>query len=186
MPKPQRNENQRENEKRTLESLQDSVELLQKKNKSSKKGQTGISSDFSKKVHTLESAQLLCENAMAILSTKYVDNLLTLKHAQDPMEAMKALDQAEEIWEREAAVIQKFDADGGEVKFLLEMREQAYQLMADCLESSARTCSNDPSPVNIALCLAVIGVMDKMLGDFGRPETSSERQSLRDLAKSFK
>lgn len=185
MPEAQRQEDHHKRQEEKSDLLKSSVEKLKERGEAHLKERYGFSSDFLGKVQSQERAMELCEKAMQTLSCDYVEALVQFKEATESLQALKALEKGETLWQGEASVIRYFDKEGGEVQFLNSIREQTYTIMQDKLESAADACAQKPSPENVALCLAVLGVMDSILGEMGVPQASPERDRLRDIAKAF-
>jgi hypothetical protein len=66
------------------------------------------------------------------------------------------------------------------------MREKALTVLEERLRAAAEICHKNASPENVALCIAIMGTMDRMYADLGHPEGSEERRKLRDVARGFR
>lgn len=73
----------------------------------------------------LQEQQRLCDEAIDQLSDAYVEYLDMMDSTEDPLTMIQALYASEEIWKKSVATITKFDTEGSEKNFLLEMREHA-------------------------------------------------------------
>lgn len=145
----------------------------------------GLSEDFADKVESEERAMELCAQAMETLAGPFVDHLVAFRDATDTMHALQSLESAETLWQGESVLITQFDAEGQEREFLGQVRKQAYALYADKLEEVARQTKKDASPENVALCLALLGILDSIQESFGVPADDPNRQRLQNIAKAF-
>jgi hypothetical protein len=182
MPQAEREEDPQQRAEEKKQQLQGALAKLGAQ--TGKKSQ-GFSQAFLDQVQTPERAMELCEAAMFALSEQYVSCLERFKEASEPKAQLEALEEAETLWQREAGIVRHFDQEGEETQFLQEIRSQVLVLTNDKLEEAANACEKAPTEENAALCLALLGVMDTIYEEMGRPETSKERQRCRDLAKAF-
>ncbi|SCA62979.1 hypothetical protein SCG7086_AG_00270 [Chlamydiales bacterium SCGC AG-110-P3] len=185
MPELQRQEDDHKRQNEKSELLKSSMEKLKERGESHLRDRYGFSSDFLAKVQSQERAMELCEKAMETLADDYVEALVQFKEATEATHALEALEKGEALWQGEASIIRYFDKEGGEAQFLNGIREQTFVVLQDRLETSADTCTQHPTPENVALCLAILSVMDSVLGEMGVPPVSPERERLRDIARAF-
>ena len=163
------------------ERLQRSLDPLNQ----SSGGATGLSRNFSSQMETEETAMLRCEQSMQRLAENYVNELAAFKEETKPMAALKHLEAAESVWREEATVIRELDQDGEESQFLEEMRNMALMVMEERLVRAADVCAKNASPENVALCLALVGVVDEVWRTKGMPETDPLRRRLKQIATEF-
>ncbi len=141
----------------------------------------GLKGEFSE-----QAAMKLMEEAMESLANEYVQHLESFKMASEPVEVLGHLEVAETLWRSQARVIQKFDPNGEESKFLAQMRQLALNLMVDKLEEASERAGRNAKPENVACVLGLMAVIDHVWGEQGRPLNDPERQEFRKIAKSFR
>lgn len=185
MSKAQSQEELWENDERVSETLRKNIEQLQKRGKETLQQRHGCSEVFSRGVITPEIALSLCDHAMERLATDYVHSMQGFKEAKSATSSLEALEEAEVIWQAEASLIRELDAEGGEVEFLQQIREMAYQVLESRLESVAALTSRKTSKENVALCLAILAVMDQIRNEQGVSETDPLRRRFREVARGF-
>lgn len=187
MPEAQQQEEGWEQKKhKASDVLRASINKLKTRSEAHVRDKYGVSAEFADSVQSDAHALELCEQAMATLAEDYVDAVTRFKESATPLEKLAALEQAEVIWHGEAAVIRQLDTEGEESQFLGRVRAQTFVVMQDALEAAAEACSKKPTDETVALCLAVLGVMDSIQEELGAPMDSPERQQYRSIAKSFK
>lgn len=160
--------------------LTESLEKL-----SNKKTHTGLSHQFSEKVGKEALAMKHAEEAMEALAIQYTSALAEFMNAEDPRQAMQALENSENIWHRESHVLAALDTQGQERLFLTAVRRKTFLALTNRLESASRTCSATPTPQNAALCLAILGTLDAILAEFDVPADHPDRQRFRSIAKAL-
>lgn len=170
---------------KTSKQLQDALGSLTEKADKRLEQKYGLSGNFTSQAITEEAAMELCSKAMATLEQDFVSNLEKFMTAATPEESLDALEEAETIWQTETKVINNFDKEGEETAFLKEMRGQTFQVLANKLETAAKTCQTNASKVNIALCLSVMGIMDLILEENGCSKDHPDRVAFREIAKTF-
>ncbi|MDF2577065.1 MAG: hypothetical protein K0S74_549 [Chlamydiales bacterium] len=146
----------------------------------------GLSEIFHKHFNAHDTMALACEKAMEQLAEVYVQKLVELEHAVSATEALSLLNDAESIWEESASVIRKYDSEGTEKAFLLEMRQQALVFLEDQLAQAGKRCERIPSKENVTLCLGLLAVIDYILEECGEPSNSPKRKRYRETALKFR
>ncbi len=170
----QQPEENTQNLEETLHKLTENTEAQNKK---------GLSNSFVRNIQTQEHALALCEKAMEALAHDYVAQLEAYITAHNPLAALKALEAAEQTWNKEARTIQELDGDGGEKTFLQEMRKQTYAVCERKLTEAQKQTS---TAENLALQLGTLSVMDQILEKQGLPTSHPDRQDLATLAQNLK
>ncbi len=169
-------------EEAVAKRLQKSLDLIGRRQPQNKEG---LSQTFTSELaQSTEAALALCERAMEDLSSSYIQFLSDFKEESDALRALSLLDKAEETWRKGAEVIQRYDADGGEVLFLKKMRSMAAEVLEAKFEQLKSMQA--PSDQQQALCLGILGVLDLMLEELGQEPNSAERERVKKLATRYK
>lgn len=145
----------------------------------------GLSKNFLEEVHSQQEALELCDKAMAQLADDYVANLTAFQEATDPLQALDALNKAETIWRREAAVIKHFDAGQEEIQFLNEMRAQTLIVLEEKLEKASDQFQRNNSNSNKALCMGIMLTIDYVFEEIGMPQFHPSRQRMQKIIAAF-
>jgi len=169
----------------TQEQLKSAVEKLTQKRKQRLSKKYGLTENFKEKATTEKAALEMCQKAMESLESEFIFQLETFIHEEDPIKCLSSLEEAETTWQAEYQVIKELDAGGQEVEFLSEMRLQTFGILSQKLEKVATNCQRDASHENVALTLAVLGLLDQIMDELGYDKDHKDRKAFRDTARTF-
>tara|TARA_A100001011_G_C13718202_1_gene598419 strand:+ start:30 stop:551 length:522 start_codon:yes stop_codon:yes gene_type:complete len=172
MPQPKEEEQSNEGLKNSLSSLGGSQTENQ-----------GLSKGFISKLENPEQSLKSCEKAMNTLATDYVKQVESVKEAKEPLNLLQFLNQGEEIWAKESAVIHKFDNEGSEIQFLKEMRLHYIQVLEEKL--SYLNAIQSQNPEKKAAQIGLISVMDSIWKEQGKAPNHPVRRHLKLLAQAL-
>lgn len=150
-----------------------------------KEKQGGLSKEFYHQAKAMEISIEICDKAMKNLSTQYMERFSAFKESKDPIQSLESLNEAEKIWKKEARVIEKLDPSEKESAFLKRMREQALTVLENKLIEASENNLTHSAHKNAALCLGILGIMDRILDELGYPKNAKTRDRLSRIAKSF-
>lgn len=146
---------------------------------------TGLSSGFKEKVAEMENSLSQCDQAMKILSSKYLSLMGAFKEERDAIQALEQLNEAEKIWKEQTKIILKLDPEGREKDFLKKIRSFQADIIYDKIDEMTRPCKKELLKERLAFCLAAVGLLDAIFAEEGKNTDSPERKRLALIAKNL-
>ncbi|MBN4067217.1 hypothetical protein JYU14_03940 [Simkania negevensis] len=172
-----------EEQKKNFKNLHTAIERLSSVSLPPKEV-SGLTQNFLQKIKSEQAALKLCEEAMRTLSREYVQHMESFQQTTSAIKALDSLERAEELWDKEAEIIKELDGEGNEIKFLHNIRELAFHVIEKKLNVTLDSQLQKSSVQTKALCLAMIGVMNKIFDELNiEPIDDRQRQSLLEIAK---
>lgn len=153
----------------------------------------GLSEDFKEKLlqnnarsEEQKQAEKICEQAMVMLSTQYIQLLESFKVCEDASLLPSLIEKAETIWQTETQKILQFDKAGSQQQFFNEMRNLYFMTLNNKSEELARKAIKEPSTEKINAMRAILTQQDSILAELGHPKDSLERLHIREVLTGFK